>query len=62
MNRQKNAVLVVDLDIPSPSDGMSTVQPPSGFDFVLSKPVVWNDLKQLLETSEDSSLAIIMNG
>lgn len=62
VNRQKNAVLVVDLDIPSPSDGMSTVQPPSGFDFVLSKPVVWNDLKQLLETSEDSSLAIIMNG
>ena len=61
VNRQKNTFYVSDMEIPSPFDTASIVQPPSGYDFVLHKPVVWKDLKHLLDRSlQDSSLAIVI--
>jgi CheY-like chemotaxis protein/signal transduction histidine kinase len=57
VNRQKNTVYVSVADIPSPTDETSIVQAPSGFDYVLHKPVVWKDLKHLLD--RDCSMGIV---
>ena len=46
--RQKNIFYVCDGEIPSPADGNSWIQPPIGFDGVLSKPVPWIDLQCML--------------
>jgi CheY-like chemotaxis protein len=62
VNRQQNIFIVVDLDIPSPLDGTSLVQPPYGFDFVLRKPVMWNDMKHFLQKGGmQKELSIVMN-
>jgi CheY-like chemotaxis protein/signal transduction histidine kinase len=58
VNRQKNTFYVSVADIPSPADATSIVQAPSGFDYVLHKPVVWNDLKYLLD--RDSTMGIVL--
>jgi CheY-like chemotaxis protein len=58
VNRQKNTFYVSVVDVPSPTDETSIVQAPSGFDYVLRKPVVWNDLKYLLE--RDSTMGIVL--
>jgi CheY-like chemotaxis protein len=57
VNRQKNTVYVSVAEIPSPTDETSIVQAPSGFDYVLHKPLVWTDLKYLLD--RDSSMGIV---
>lgn len=44
VNEQRNVFLVCDGDVPSPFDKSSVVQPPSGFNGVLRKPVVWKEL------------------
>lgn len=49
INVQKNVFLVCDGDIPSPRDVSSVVQPPSGCNGVLRKPVPWEDLSFVLE-------------
>jgi CheY-like chemotaxis protein len=58
VNRQKNTFYVSVADIPSPADATSIVQAPSGFDYVLHKPVVWKDLKYLLD--RDSTMGIVL--
>jgi CheY-like chemotaxis protein len=58
VNRQKNTFYVSVADIPSPADATSIVQAPSGFDYVLNKPVVWKDLKYLLD--RDSTMGIVL--
>jgi DNA-binding response OmpR family regulator len=57
VNRQKNTVYVSVAEIPSPTDETSIVQAPSGFDYVLHKPVVWKDLEHLLD--RDCSMGIV---
>lgn len=49
-NRQKNIILVTDVNIPGPSDSNCMVQPPQGYDFVMQKPVRWPELKSLLQS------------
>jgi CheY-like chemotaxis protein/GAF domain-containing protein len=48
VNGQRNIFLMCNGDIPSPFDKTSVVQPPSGFDNVLGKPVEWNDMRFLI--------------
>lgn len=63
VNRQKNAFFMSHASLPSPTVQSCVVQAPSGFDGVLPKPVVWKDLKYLLDRgSEDLSMSIVMKG
>jgi CheY-like chemotaxis protein len=49
VNEQRRVFLVCDSDIPGPFDSSSLVQPPSGFNGVLSKPIVWKELDFLVK-------------
>lgn len=49
VNEQKNVFIVCDCDIPSLRDTSSVVQPPFGFNGVLQKPVVLDELAFLLK-------------
>jgi len=61
INRQRNIFLLVDGDIPAPSDKASTVQPPSGLDGVLRKPVDWDHLQYMIQKGPKAgSLEIIV--
>jgi len=61
INRQRNIFLLVDGDIPAPSDKASIVQPPSGLDGVLRKPVDWDDLQYMIQKGPKAgSLEIIV--
>lgn len=51
VNKQRNVIMACDVDIPSPFDKSSYVQPPSGFDGVIHKPISWNELEALLRKS-----------
>ncbi|GKY98584.1 hypothetical protein MPSEU_000815200 [Mayamaea pseudoterrestris] len=51
LGRQRNLVLVSDVDIPSPFDKYAFVQAPSGFNSVIGKPIAWGDIKYLLKAS-----------
>ena len=53
-HRQKNIFYVCEGDIPSPTDGNSWIQPPIGFDGVLSKPVPWIDLQCMLMRNNEA--------
>ena len=59
VNEQQNVFLVCDGDVPSPFDHFSVVQPPSGFNGVLRKPVVWDELSFLLK-QRSSDLNIVV--
>lgn len=52
-HRQTNIFYVCDGEIPSPADGNSWIQPPIGFDGVLSKPAQWIDLQCMLMRSNE---------
>jgi CheY-like chemotaxis protein len=60
-HRQKNIFYVCDGEVPSPADGNSWIQPPIGFDGVLSKPVPWIDLQCMLMRSNDPQQNNISN-
>jgi CheY-like chemotaxis protein/signal transduction histidine kinase len=59
VNEQRNVFLVCDGDIPDPGDSSSVVQPPCGFNGVLRKPVVWNELNYLIQ-KRGSNLNILV--
>jgi CheY-like chemotaxis protein/signal transduction histidine kinase len=54
VNGQRNIFLICNGDIPSPFDKTSMVQPPSGFDNVLGKPVEWNNMKFMITEARGS--------
>jgi hypothetical protein len=54
VNGQRNTFLICNGDIPSPFDKTSVVQPPSGFDNVLGKPVEWNDMRFMITEARGS--------
>ena len=63
VNKQKNMLLVVEGDIPSPDDKASVIQPPHGVDGVLRNPVQWKDLEVYVKKSKkDGSLGIVVRG
>jgi CheY-like chemotaxis protein len=45
--RQGNVVLVSDVNIPPPYDVHAIVQAPTGFDYVIGKPVAWDDVRYI---------------
>lgn len=49
VNRQLNTFLVCSENVPSPSDATAVVLPPTGFDGILNRPLVWRDLDYLLK-------------
>ena len=49
VNRQRNTFLVCSETVPAPTDASAIVQPPTGFDYVLNRPLVWADLDYLLK-------------
>lgn len=49
VNRQQNTFLVCSETVPAPTDTSAIVQQPTGFDFVLNRPLVWADLDYLLK-------------
>jgi CheY-like chemotaxis protein len=54
VNRQRRAFLICsNVEIPSPCDKCSIVQPPHGFDGVLGKPVKWDDLNKMLQRNRE---------
>ena len=59
-NRQRNFFFLCSIHVPSVFDKASTIQPPTGFDGVLGKPVVWEELNHLLHIKKDRSMEIIM--
>lgn len=54
VNKQRNTFLVCSEKIPSPTDITAIVQPPTGFDSVLNRPLVWKDLDFLLKQNKSS--------
>jgi CheY-like chemotaxis protein len=63
INLQKNVCWLTDLDLPSRRDPASCmVLAPRGYDHVLRKPVLWDDLRLLLGTHRtDSTMSIVVN-
>jgi PleD family two-component response regulator len=61
VNGQKNLFMVCEGDIPSPSDKASVIQPPSGCNGVLRKPVPWKDLQYLIQEEIDGGHDCGMN-
>uniref|UniRef100_A0A7S2Y7S2 Response regulatory domain-containing protein n=1 Tax=Entomoneis paludosa TaxID=265537 RepID=A0A7S2Y7S2_9STRA len=59
VNRQRNLFMVCSSPIPSVLDKSSVVQPPTGFDGVLGRPVVWNELNHMLGMKKYRSMEII---
>jgi hypothetical protein len=55
VNRQKNTYFISEASIPSPFEANSFVQPPSVFDGVLRKPVVWEELEFLRQKKDDEN-------
>eukprot|EP00977_Amphora_coffeiformis_P002213 scaffold425_cov175-Amphora_coffeaeformis.AAC.72 len=49
VNKQRNTFLVCSEAVPAPTDTSAIVQQPTGFDFVLNRPLVWADLDHLLK-------------
>lgn len=61
VNRQRRAFLICsNVEIPSPFDKCSIVQPPHGFDGVLGKPVKWDDLNKMLQRNRERSFDIVI--
>jgi CheY-like chemotaxis protein len=57
VNRQCNTILVCSEQIPAPSDISALVQPPTGFDSVLARPLVYTDMEYLLNISKSGGRA-----
>lgn len=60
VNRQRNTFLVCSEIVPAPADTSAIVQPPTGFDNVINRPLVWNDLDYLLKQEKSRLLDIVV--
>lgn len=62
VNKQRYTFLVCSEAVPSPSDTSALVQPPTGFDYVVNRPLVWGDLDYYLKQgkSEGRSYEIVV--
>ena len=60
INKQRNTFLVCNETIPSPSDTSAIIQPPTGFDYSVNRPLVWADLDFLLNKSEGRAYEIVV--
>ena len=52
VNRQRRTFLLCGETVPSPTDKSAIVQAPTGFDYVLNRPLIWPDLDYLLKLAE----------
>lgn len=59
VNRQRNMFMICSSPIPSLFDKTSVIQPPTGFDGVLGRPVEWKELNHMLGMKKDRSMELI---
>jgi CheY-like chemotaxis protein len=52
VNRQRRTFLLCGENVPSPTDTSAIVQAPTGFDYVLNRPLIWADLDYLFTLAE----------
>jgi CheY-like chemotaxis protein len=60
VNKQKHIFLLSENDIPAPYDELAIVQPPTGFDGVLKRPIRWDELNFIIQQMKNDCMEIII--